>query len=141
MRIERIKELIELRRSLLDLRNAWFRVNKSLASTMYSVYIEDYISTSYPFENSFDEMLTVDWIELTIANIEEDIFNFDVIVINEGQIIYKKIKMYEYANTRELFDDYVDILNRCENIALGETTIIRHEELSSGEWLIVKWDN
>lgn len=59
----------ELKASMLDLRNAWIRCSYIFGNIYYDC--NDYITDNYPFDKSFDDIDTINWIDKVIDNIEK----------------------------------------------------------------------
>ena len=59
----------ELKSSLLDLRQAWIRCLYIFGNIYHDC--NDYVTTNYPFDKSFDEISVTEWIDSAIENIEK----------------------------------------------------------------------
>lgn len=69
--MEKIRTLLEMKKALEDLRKSW--IDCIYAFTSYGVDCNDYISEEYPFTQSFEEINTIDWIDLSLENINKEL--------------------------------------------------------------------
>ena len=86
MNNDKLKAKIELQNALIQLRTAW--INTLHAMSNIDIDCNDYIIDKYPFEESFDDIDVIDWIDESCEKLELDI---DVIFF--PQFLYQLFDM------------------------------------------------
>ena len=107
--MEKLKAYLEAEKALLSLKESWYKCLIAFSN----IYIDsnDYMSDKYPFNKSFDEIETMDWIDVSLENLKPLIQEEKRNVLFE--YIHESVPFLEHISDCELLDmdKYEDIVN------------------------------
>ena len=107
--MEKLKAYLEEEKALLSLKESWYKCLIAFSN----IYIDcnDYMSDKYPFNKSFDEIETMDWIDVSLENLKPLIQEEKRNVLFE--YIHESVPFLEHISDCELLDmdKYEDIVN------------------------------
>lgn len=118
----------ELKESMLDLRDAWIRCCFIFGNIYYDC--NDYITDDYPFDKSFDEIATIEWIDNVLDNIEKSQANvFKIEKEKTIPVIDEEIN-FSLSKGTVLFDEEITI-NTEEIYDNNRLRLIIHKEVDT----------